>query len=198
MGNQEREPDMQLEDAEIAAIWPGARLDAAARERLMDHAAEVDDFAAVQRVFDNTAPRLDDLARAKLLRAARTTPRRQQSWPWQSALATAAATLLAVLAAGQWQQPPTPTATAHAVADAPAAATSGADHAGKSPLPAAPLDEPAELAALLPLLDDLGDGEECAAEDAGDDSDLDLGAGLDALHGVESQGDTASGASESR
>ena len=194
MGNQEREPDMQLGDAELAVSWPVATLDTAARERLMDHAAEVGDFAAVQEAFDATAPRLDELARARLLGTARSTPKRHQSWPWQSALATAAATLLAVVATGQWQRQPTPTATVRALADAQAAATSGPDRAGVAPLPSGPLDEPAELAALLPLLDDLGYGEEFAAEEAGDDSDTDLGAGLDALHGVESEGTADFGA----
>lgn len=188
MGNQEGEADMQLGDAEMAAIWPAATLDAATRERLVDHAAEVGDFAAVQGVFDATAPRLDDLARARLLRATRHTPMRKQSWPWPYALAAAAATLLAVVAAGQWQRPSTPTAIAHAIAVASAAATSGPDGAGKSPLPAAALDEAAELAAVLPGLDHVGDSEEFAADES-DESELDLGGGLDALHGVESEQD---------
>lgn len=188
MGHQEREPDMHLGDAEMAASWPVAELDAAARERLMAHAAEVVEIAAIQEVFDATAPRLDDLARARLLKAARNTPMRQQSWPWQSALATAAATLLAVVATGQWQQPPKATATAHAIADTPAAGTFGGDRAGKPPLSATALDEPAELAAVLPGLDQVGDSEEFAADES-DETEHDLGAGLDALHGVQSEED---------
>lgn len=188
MGNQEREADMHLGDAEMAASWPVAELDASARGRLMAHAAEVVEIAAIQDVFDATAPRFDDLARARLIRAARNTPMRQQSWPWRSALATAAATLLAVVATGQWQQPPKPSATLHAIADTPAAASMAGDRPGKPPLFATALDEPAELAAVLPGLDQVSDSEEFAADESGE-AEHDLGAGLDALHGVQSEED---------
>lgn len=187
MGNEEREPDLQLGESEIAASWPVAQLDAAARERLLDHAAEVVDFAAIQGVFDATAPRLDDLARARLLRTSRNIPKKQQSWPWQHALIATAATLLAVVAAGQFPQLPMAAAPENPSATIAAAAAPRLNDAVVPPLAAAALDEPAELAAILPGLNDLGDGEELAADD-GDDTDPDLGAGLDALHGVETEG----------
>jgi hypothetical protein len=102
-------------------------------------------------------------------------------------LIATAATLLAVVAAGQFPQLPMAAAPESPSATIAAAAAPRLNDAVVPPLAPAALDEPAELAAILPGLNDLGDGEELAADD-GDDTDPDLGAGLDALHGVETEG----------
>lgn len=184
---------MQSRDSDdLGDLWPSARLDDAARQRLLDHAALLGDQGAVQSVFDASAEPLDDLQRQRLLRHAGRLGAARQGWPWRPALWAVAATLLAVVGAGHW---PVAKPRGSAGVSAPAA-PGGATQPPASATAAevAELDATAELAAALPGLAEFEEaGEEREAESAAlelndDEGALDVGAGLDALHGLQGDG----------